>query len=240
MSKVLVIPDTHLKHKMFDLADKIMQEHEVDYAVQLGDNLDDFYCYDDQYRKHNARMLQFKYEHPNTVWLWGNHELSYLLDSPVTGNVYCGKQYAKLYEENYEPKLIHLDGKVVFSHAGIFQEFLDSNKFDSITDVKELIDKLNNLELSKVWSDESPVWARYRHWAMAPAEILKDYVQVIGHTPEENIINDKEYKVISTDVFSTNWGKKCSVEQMIIIDTETGELEQIDIDYRKEFGDGRD
>lgn len=59
MSKILVIPDTHLKPKVFDLADKIMHEHEVDYAVQLGDNFDDFYCFELEYKTHYARMEQF-------------------------------------------------------------------------------------------------------------------------------------------------------------------------------------
>ena len=239
MSKVLVIPDTHLKHKMFDLADKIMNEYDVDYAVQLGDNVDDFYCYDDQYRNHNARMLQFKVEHPNTVWLWGNHELSYILDRPVTGNVRCGKQYAQLYKETFEPKFVHLDGKVLFSHAGIFKEFLEYNKLDNITDIDELVLKLNKLDKLAYWNDKSPIWARHLYSPLHTVDFIeKNYKQVIGHTPINDVLED--VFAISTDVFSTDWGKKYSSEQMIIVDTETGEFEQIDIDYRKEFGNERD
>lgn len=238
MSKVLVIPDTHLKPKMFDLADKIMKEHRVDYAVQLGDNVDDFYCYDDQYRNHNARMLQFKYDHPDTVWLWGNHELSYLLDRPVTGNIYCGKTYAKLYQENFEPKFIHLDGKVIFSHAGIFQEFLEDIELTEVKDVTVLVKKLNDLDLKKYWNDYSPIWARHFYDPVNTVKMFDDFVQVIGHTPIEDV--SKDVFAISTDVFSTNWGKQLGVEQMIIIDTETGLFEQIEIDFRKEFGDERD
>ena len=238
MSKVLVIPDTHLKPKMFDLADKIMKEYRVDYAVQLGDNVDDFYCYDDQYRNHNARMLQFKYDHPDTVWLWGNHELSYLLDRPVTGNIYCGKTYAKLYQENFEPKFIHLDGKVIFSHAGIFQEFLEDVELTEAKDVTVLIKKLNDLDFKKYWNDCSPIWARHFYDSVNTAKMLNDFVQVIGHTPIEDI--SKDAFAISTDVFSTDWGKQLGVEQMIIVDTETGLFEQIEIDFRKEFGDERD
>ena len=233
MSKVLVIPDTHLKPKMFDLADLIMAENKVDYAVQLGDNVDDFYAFEDDYRSHNARMVLFNHEHPNTIWLWGNHELSYLLDRPVTGNVYCGKSYARLYNENFNPKFIHSDGRVVFSHAGIFQEFLRTNKLDKIKRISTLIKKLNELEARKYWNDFSPIWARHEYDALEFPEVLEDYLQIIGHTPATIIHQDDN--VVSTDVFSTNWGKKIGQEQMIIVDTETREYKTIDINYRRRF-----
>ena len=43
--------------------------------------------------------------------------------------------------------------------------------------------------------------------------------------------------VISTDVFSTNWGKKMGDEKMIIVDTEKLVFEVVDIDFRREFGE---
>lgn len=107
MSKILVIPDTHLKPKIFDLADKIMREHKVDYAVQLGDNFDDFYCFEPEYKKHYARMEQFAKDHPNAIWLYGNHEISYIIERPVTGNTIWGHQFASSYHHIFEPKFVH-------------------------------------------------------------------------------------------------------------------------------------
>lgn len=177
MSKVLVIPDTHLKPKMFDLADKILRENKIDYVVQLGDNFDDFYCREEQYRVHNVRMLRFLRDHPKTVWLFGNHEISYLLDRPVTGNIFAGQKYAKLYAEKFHPKFVHSDGKVIFSHAGIFREFLTAeglaakipefygddkvatSEIDSPA-VAKLIEKINALEPIDLWCNDSPLWAR--------------------------------------------------------------------------------
>lgn len=237
MSRVLVIPDTHLKPKMFDLADKIMRENEVDYAVQLGDNLDDFYCFGDQYRNHNARMLAFYREHPDTIWLWGNHEMSYILDRPVTGNVYAGKKYAYLYCENFKPKFVHLDGKVVFSHAGIFQEFLDANGLGDCKTVGEMVRGLNKLKMSAFWRDDSPIWARPQYDRLTWPSVLDGYLQVVGHTPMRDIF--REGGVISTDVFSTNWGKKIGAEKMMIVDTEKLTFEVVEIDYRMEFGEER-
>lgn len=237
MAKVLVIPDTHLKPKIFDLADKIMRDHEVDYAVQLGDNLDDFYCRDDQYRRHYTRMVAFYCEHPETIWLWGNHEASYILNRPVTGNIYAGKEYAQLYQKNFRPRFVHLDGKVVFSHAGIFQEFIDNNNLSGCKTAIELIDGINKLELLAFWCDDSPLWARSQYDELTPPGVLNGCLQIVGHTPLGSITKIDE--VVSTDIFSTNWGKRVGDEKMIIVDTDEPSFEIVDIDFRREFGEER-
>lgn len=230
MSRVLVIPDTHLKGKMFDLADKIIEENKVDYCVQLGDNIDDFYSHAEDYRNHNARMLVFNMQH-KVIWLWGNHELSYILDRPVTGNTYAGREYSDLYNENFIPKFVHIDGKCIFSHAGIFEPFLVANQ---ITPEKDLERSINAVQPEKFWSDDSPIWARHRYTHLKESDYIKEnYIQIVGHTPFEEIMDDNS--IVSVDVFSTDWGKKLGVEEMIIVDTETGKYEQVHIDYRKEF-----
>ncbi len=237
MSKVLIIPDTHLKPKMFDLADKIMREHKVDYAVQLGDNLDDFFCGAAEYDKHWKRMVKFRRAHPETVWLRGNHEVSYLVGGLVTGNTIWGVQFADKYERGFHPKTAHIDGMVIFSHAGIFQEFIDNAGLNVCQDVEELVYRINNLELRKLWYDYSPIWARWQYKILTCPKMLTSYVQVAGHTPIPEI--DSNSHMISTDVFSTEWGKKISSERMIIVDTKTGKYKEINIDFRKEFGDER-
>lgn len=237
MAKVLVIPDTHLKPKMFDLADKIMCGHDVDYAVQLGDNLDDFYCRDVDYRRHFDRMTTFYREYPETIWLWGNHEASYILSRPVTGNIYAGKEYALAYQESFKPRFVYKDEKVVFSHAGVFREFLNENGLLDYKTADELIEELNGLELSAFWRDDSPLWARPQYNVLMSPNVLGGYLQIVGHTPMENIF--ERYNVVSTDVFSTNWGKKIGVEKMIIVDTDEPSFETVDIDYRGVFGEDR-
>lgn len=241
MSKILVIPDTHLKPKIFDLADKIMREYEVDYAVQLGDNFDDFYCFEPEYKAHYARMEQFVKNHPDTVWLYGNHEVSYIIHRPVTGNTAWGHRYAFYYHQSiFEPKFVHFDGKVIFSHAGIFQDFLDETLKKPATLVKQLVDSLNNpllVPFSTYWRDNSPIWARPQYDNLISPKILDGYLQVVGHTPLKEIT--KTNNIISTDVFSTSWGRRIACEKLIIIDTETTQHEIIDIDFKKEFGDNR-
>lgn len=234
MPKILVIPDTHLKPEIFNLADKILRERKVDYAVQLGDNVDDFYAYHDEYTKHAARMEKFYLDHPETIWLWGNHEISYLLRRAVTGNTIWGEQVAKNYERNFRPKFAHRDGKVIFSHAGIFREFLDEINLGECKTVGVLMEKINNLPADKFWNNNSLLWARPQVEILTTPKILEGYVQVVGHTPMKD--TTKQNGVVSTDVFSTNWGKKIGSEQLIIVDSETGKFEQVDIDFRKAFG----
>ena len=48
-----------------------------------------------------------------------------------------------------------------------------------------------------------------------------------------------ENNIISTDVFSTNWGQKIGTEKLIIVDTEKLSFKIIDIDFRKQFGEER-
>lgn len=241
MSKILIIPDTHLKPKIFDLADKIMHEHEVDYAVQLGDNFDDFYCFEPEYKAHYVRMEQFAKDHPNTIWLYGNHEVSYIIHRPVTGNTIWGHQYSFYYHQGiFEPKFVHLDGKVVFSHAGIFQEFIDETFKNPPTSVKQLIEFLNDpllVPFGAYWCDNSPIWARPQYDSLTFPRLLNGYLQVVGHTPLKEIT--KTNNIISTDVFSTNWGKRIASEKLIIVDTKTLQHKTIDIDFKKEFGKTR-
>ena len=224
MSKVLIIPDIHLKHKMLDLASFIMKNYEIDYAVVLGDTIDDFYAFEDDYKKTNAKLLEFYYMHKNTIFLWGNHEVHALLDRPVTGNISCSKTYARLYQENFNPKVVHIDNKVIFSHAGIFNNFSLLNE-----------DNLNNLDLKELMTADSPIWARHNYSTnLYVNNKYKNYIQVVGHTPEREIREDivDGCKIISTDVFSTNWGKKIGEEKFIVIDTTNGKYFKVDIDYR--------
>lgn len=44
MSKVLVIPDVHLKPWMFDQAKEIMVNTDIERAVCVGDLVDDWNC----------------------------------------------------------------------------------------------------------------------------------------------------------------------------------------------------
>lgn len=84
--KVLVIPDCHLKPWMFAQADTIMKKGIADKAVCLMDLADDFGVHDDaQYLETYETAIAFAKEHPDTLWCYGNHDLSYMWGKPETG-----------------------------------------------------------------------------------------------------------------------------------------------------------
>lgn len=84
--KVLVIPDCHLKPWMFAQANTIIKKGIADKAVCLMDLADDFGVHDDaQYLETYETAIAFAKEHPDTLWCYGNHDLSYIWGKPETG-----------------------------------------------------------------------------------------------------------------------------------------------------------
>ena len=84
--KVLVIPDCHLKPWMFAQADAIVKKGIADKAVCLMDLADDFGVHGDaQYLETYETAITFAKEHPDTLWCYGNHDLSYIWGKPETG-----------------------------------------------------------------------------------------------------------------------------------------------------------
>ena len=82
MSKVLVIPDVHLKPWMFDQAIDIMENTDCELAVCLGDIVDDWGCEHDVdlYEETLKNAIRFASRYPDTLWCLGNHDLAYVWD----------------------------------------------------------------------------------------------------------------------------------------------------------------
>ena len=85
--KVLVIPDIHLKPWIFEAADRILREVPADRAVCLMDIADDWdHEFDlELYRGTYDAAIRFAKDHPDTLWCWGNHDLSYVWQEPESG-----------------------------------------------------------------------------------------------------------------------------------------------------------
>ena len=78
--KTLVIPDIHLKPWIFDEAEKLMRKGAADSAVCLMDIPDDWNMafQVEQYRKAYDRAIAFAKAFPDTLWCYGNHDISYI------------------------------------------------------------------------------------------------------------------------------------------------------------------
>ena len=85
--KVLVIPDVHLKPWMFERAEEIMKKGMAERAVCLMDIPDDWN------QEYNLKLyrdtfdaaIAFAKKYPNTLWCYGNHDLSYLWNKRESG-----------------------------------------------------------------------------------------------------------------------------------------------------------
>ena len=87
MSKVLVIPDVHLKPDMYEKASEILDLKAADFALSLGDICDDWgQEYNSElYYKTLEAAGKFAQKYPKTLWCWGNHDLSYLWRKAESG-----------------------------------------------------------------------------------------------------------------------------------------------------------
>ncbi len=77
----LIIPDIHLR---FRLVDQILKHEQPEQAIFLGDHFDNFNDNPDINRQAALWIKSRMATHPNDIWLWGNHDLSYAFNSRFT------------------------------------------------------------------------------------------------------------------------------------------------------------
>ena len=131
MADWLIIPDVHGR----DFWRSAVFGHEEDPIFFLGDYLDPYPFEDvsavDAYRA-LTDIISFKKAHPeNVVLLLGNHDLGYL-DSEIGT---CRRDYPRAFMigqtllENLSLfDLVHVDGKLLFSHAGVAEDWVERNR----------------------------------------------------------------------------------------------------------------
>ena len=249
---MLVIPDVHLKPWIFDQADRIMKAGAADNVICLGDIPDNFKCKNNAglYNETFDRAEGFHEKYPDSLWVIGNHEASYLWNKWQSGKAYRAEKtaviridhlYRKIRENNPDSlAFVFRIGRVIFSHAGITMAFayMMQKKYpvaiENINDTDSMISFFNTLHKEDLWNDDSFLWARpqglipkYEQMWKAPAADI----QVVGHTPMVDITEeggDRFGKLITCDVFSTHRdGSKYGSEKFLLIDTETGEWKGI-------------
>ena len=180
----------------------------------MGDLVDDFNqqfnnaAYEGIFRT----VLEFDEKHPNTLWCYGNHDISYIWGKLETGyspyqerTVINGMRILK---EAFGDRLnfAHVIGNCLFSHGGVTWDFLDylrSRGFKirgikSVEDVKEIINQCSVIEL---WRDESSLWARPTEHSGYRIFNEYDILQVTGHTPVKKAYRNES--ILFCDTFST-------------------------------------
>ena len=233
---VLVIPDVHLKPWMFERAEEIMKRGTAERAVCLMDIPDDWNQeYNlELYRDTFDAAITFAKKYPDTLWCYGNHDLSYLWNkresgySPAAAYTVAKKldELACALPEGNEIRYVQKIDQVLFCHGGILDYFVRNAVPEaSYDDVDEVVRTLNGLSWEYMWNNFSPIWYRPQESAermYKPKELL----QVVGHTPVERI--SREWNVLSCDVFSTHRdGTPVGTEEFLVVDTESWEYEGV-------------
>lgn len=129
MAKILIIPDIH--HRTSTVRWVKERFPDADRTVFLGDIFDDF---GDTPAKaaHTAEWLSAQLADERNIFLLGNHDVSY--QYPANKALYCsgfGHEKASailgklnIIEWREKTKIFHVEGRMLFSHAGISRTFL--------------------------------------------------------------------------------------------------------------------
>lgn len=234
--RVLVIPDVHLKPRMFKRAAELMNMEKPDKAVCLMDIPDDWgqEFNISLYEKTFDSAVTFQREFPNTLWCYGNHDRCYVWDYRETGHSLIATSTVneglrKLQEELpsiSQMAYVHRIDNVLFSHGGLsdfFVRFNTPRKY--YEDIDAVLEHVNYLGPRVMWSDDSPLWLRPQYNGDKMYKTRK-LLQVVGHTPVEEIQKDRN--LVSCDVFSTyRDGTPIGTEEYLLIDTQSWEFEGI-------------
>jgi hypothetical protein len=234
--KILVIPDVHLKPWMFDRASEILNSGAAEKAVCLMDIPDDWgQEYNlGLYEETFDAAIRFQKEFPETLWCYGNHDLSYEWLQYESGfsSVAIPVVQKKLSElrrelpDRSQMAYIHRIDDVLFLHGGLTHAFVKyyANDVD-YDDTDAVIEKINLLGRNEMWDDASPLWFRPQFYNEKMYK-EEDLLQVVGHTPVMQI--DRLGNMLSCDLFSTySTGDPIGTQEYLLIDTATWEYEGI-------------
>lgn len=236
---VLVIPDVHLKPWMFDRAEDVLQKKSIDNMVCLMDIPDDWgqECNIGLYEETYDRAIEFAKKHSDSLWCYGNHDLSYMWRASESGYSYYAEEIVyeklialrKILTEQDRIKYIHRIDNVLFMHGGLTDEFVKAfTKPSHYNDVDAVISGINSMGKGRMWQNYSPIWLRpqYGNYRMyKPRKLL----QVVGHTPVKQI--EKRGNVISCDTFSTyRNGDPYGAREFLLLNTKTWVYEDVSID----------
>lgn len=233
--KILAVPDIHLKTEILDKAEQILSEGKADKCVFLGDYNDEWGCEEDteKYISVYERITAFDEKHPDTLWCYGNHETCYMWERLQSGfshkNIELIRHNLLALKCRMGDRLnfIHKIDRVLFSHAGITEQFVMKNVNIRRPDdeIIQILNDIGNSEAGKFayWNDISPIWYRpdINYAVFKPNK----YLQVTGHTPVKNI-HKEQRALLMCDTFSLYSDyRPIGDKSMAVIDTTTKEIE---------------
>ena len=230
--RILVIPDVHLKPWMFQRASELMRDIKPYRVVCLMDIADDWgQTYNlELYAESYDAAIAFSKAFPETLWCYGNHDLSYLWNmresgySPIAPRLVNEKLrlLREALPDDRQLAYIHRIDNVLFLHGGLLDSFVRAYVPDEVHDEVDLVvARINSFGCTELWQDCSPIWCRPQYDGgemYLPDKLL----QVVGHTPVPKI--SLTGSLLSCDVFSTYRDRTpIGTQQFLILDTVTRE-----------------
>ena len=185
--KILIIPDIHGRDFWVEPCSHI---DEFDKVIFLGDYHDPYPFEVSQETSRNRlrdQLLPFVLEHQDkVVCLFGNHDGNYLVGTMADRLDSYHKEEVAEYMNKMNIKLIHIEGKYLFSHSGVLPKWLENNNL-TLEDLETLPFShpalMNVSPIRGGWSEVGGcVWGDVREYAVR--EHLPNYYQIFGHTQQ--------------------------------------------------------
>ena len=205
--KILINPDIH--GRVF-WKYSIEHKDEFDKIIFLGDYLD-AYSPDLLLKEEDnfKEIIQFKKDNlDKVILLLGNHDCHYINSKIFHSsryNLFKANVYHKLFNDNLDLfQLVYIYNKYLFSHAGVYEEWLkmcDLNLDNLINyDLDELAPYLNVLDSYRggLGSIGSCIWADIRD--SETEKLLKGYYHIFGHTQLKFKVSTSEFSCLDCRV----------------------------------------
>lgn len=181
--------------------------------IFVGDYFDPYERIPHQQLMQNfADIVDFKKQHPETILLYGNHDLHYLIKQERASrySILHARQYRKAFEDSsdlFYGVAYAIKDTILVSHAGVTKEWYEKEfgNYDgeAVSEVESLINDLwkhNKIEFTfdanALWGFDvsgsspthSPLWIR--PWTLAEHNLLAGtpYKQIFGHTQMDDTI----------------------------------------------------
>lgn len=191
MTKIVAIGDVHGRDTWKKIVEK---EKDADRIVFIGDYFDSFDIKPVVQIENFIDIYGFKRQNPEkVVMLLGNHDFHYMKDSGDDRYSGYNAEWAReitlnLQVARFEIQVVHVEGKYLFSHAGVTNSWLIANPLyiENINNMDWEAFRFNHNDLSGFGNDkrQSPIWVRPQ--ALIPDAHL-DYTQVVGHTKQPGV-----------------------------------------------------
>lgn len=192
---IAIIPDVHGRRFWTAIKDRV---DDFDKIIFLGDYLDPYYP-NEKILPEDAianfeEIIEFAKQYPDKVILLiGNHDcwsIDRRKESCRHAYVFWQIQHDMFMNNKDLFKYAHIEGNVLYTHAGVTKEWIEQNNFD--LNESNIVEFLNSdpKELWQVgmsrggWCDHSsPIWAcAYGDWPMSHNPF--NLIQIFGHSQQ--------------------------------------------------------